>query len=747
MSLILIYLSILAVKSWPTKQVNFRPLTEFDPVGSSNVPRGSPSFVVGNNVYLASDTTSPYDGQLRKLIRTGETFGDQTFGQVINNAGESKWLHWALDYAGLLYRHGKVWMLSHHEARIGMMYITEVEMDEDTGVLTPVKTTPLLPNERIHPDMKFVSAPVSGSTTPWNTFLSVLEYPLDPKWLNDPTLTTEDICFKWHLGSSWPSYLQLPEGHSTVFEFFNVQCDTTKDLETLKQEFLNLYGSVYWNGVSMEIDIAAPDDFRWVIHWAMGRYSGERPVVMPDQRTVYITSDMYTDTLYKFVADTPMHLSSGTLYTLKANQLFDAAQPLEWANWDIEWISLGHASDSDFDESLIETYNVDMFFDFADLTGDQCPDGFVASEMHKLYAENVECLRLKSGLTELQIKLASRLETQRYAATLGATQELSKVEGVTYDAHRNALYIALSYVEKAMGKNDEWDFAGNDHIGVPENRFGCVFQLELDESYSSNHMSILVCGSEDTFQNPDNIDFFQSTLVIAEDSYRDHDTRLTNFAWTYDVHSGELTPILQGVNGAQIAMGYHYGPFGDLNGKAWEYLVFSVQHPYKGYDLPAGCDPLGENPECGVYTGTGDWIVYYKWARNRCDDHVEPEFDFLTNSDSEEENVSWKALNCPDDDDDDDEPIIMNNTVIERIIHETVTNTITNTETQTDNGAVVALAVVLGIAILILLGGFYHVQKHYVHANFRFDKMETPRSVQMADKRIPSTQDGPGNVI
>merc|ERR1719499_2356636 len=188
-----------------------------------------------------------------------------------------------------------------------MVYVTEVQQDVSTGLLTPVRTTPLNPKD-VHPDFKFFSAPVSGSTTSWNTFLSVSEYPLDPKWLDNPDFTQKDICEHAYIGSAWPDYPHL-NGESTVFKFFGKTCDQTKPLQDLKDEFLALYGSVYWNGVAFEVDIATPTDYRVTVHWSMGRYSGERPVVMPDDRTVYITSDTYTDSFYKFVADTPFDLS------------------------------------------------------------------------------------------------------------------------------------------------------------------------------------------------------------------------------------------------------------------------------------------------------------------------------------------------------------------------------------------------------------------------------------------------------
>ena len=46
--------------------------------------------------------------------------------------------------------------------------------------------------------------------------------------------------------------------------------------------------------------------------------------------------------------------------------------------------------------------------------------------------------------------IASRLETRRYAAIMGATTELRKEEGITFDATRNKLYLAMSEIGRGM---------------------------------------------------------------------------------------------------------------------------------------------------------------------------------------------------------------------------------------------------------------------------------------------------------
>lgn len=103
----------------------------------------------------------------------------------------------------------------------------------------------------------------AGSLTPWGTILSAEEY--EPRRVQD-----------------------IPEG-------------MIRDV--------NRYGYI------VEID---PVTLHVKKHHAMGRFSHETALVMPDRRTVYLTDDFRGGVLFRFVADRPEDLSSGTLYALDA---------------------------------------------------------------------------------------------------------------------------------------------------------------------------------------------------------------------------------------------------------------------------------------------------------------------------------------------------------------------------------------------------------------------------------------------
>src|SRR5690606_40053464 len=51
-----------------------------------------------------------------------------------------------------------------------------------------------------------------------------------------------------------------------------------------------------------------------VKHFTLGRSAHENPIIMPDEKTVYLTDDGGFKAFYKFVADTAGDLSAGTVY-------------------------------------------------------------------------------------------------------------------------------------------------------------------------------------------------------------------------------------------------------------------------------------------------------------------------------------------------------------------------------------------------------------------------------------------------
>ncbi|MAX78591.1 MAG: hypothetical protein CL843_00245 [Crocinitomicaceae bacterium] len=62
-------------------------------------------------------------------------------------------------------------------------------------------------------------------------------------------------------------------------------------------------------------------------HYAMGRFSHENAVIANDSVTVYMGEDGGSSCVFKYIADTPGDLSSGTLYVLSLDQSLSGGEP------------------------------------------------------------------------------------------------------------------------------------------------------------------------------------------------------------------------------------------------------------------------------------------------------------------------------------------------------------------------------------------------------------------------------------
>jgi len=232
----------------------------------------------------------------------------------------------------------------------------------------------------------------------------------------------------------------------------------------------------------------------------------------------------------------------------------------------------------------------------------QCPSGFSASN----WAAQNECLRIKSGPE----KIASRLESGRYAGIKGATTEFSKMEGITYNPEKKEMYMSLSRVEKGMedkhkrGKaNTKYDKGGSNDIKLPWNHCGTVFKMTL-KGYNITKMKGLLSGTPmekdasgntcrlDNISMPDNLTFIPhtNTLIIGEDtSYHQND-----MIWAYNLDHKKLTRIQTTPYGSETTSPYFYP---DING--FGYLMAVVQHPFGESDQ----DKLLYPNEKRAYTG------------------------------------------------------------------------------------------------------------------------------------------------
>ena len=490
------------------------------------------------------------------LLRSGDSVNSNVvFGQLVDAAGQPLYdedgmlkVTDANEHTSLLPIGERLFSVSQMETRPGAMFLMELDQNPETGELS---TKDLWQIDQSGVDGGWVHC--AASVTPWNAHLASEEYEPDARAL--PTSAEADA-----------------DGYTRgMLEYY---ADPSQ-------------WNPYFYGWNIEINIAAEGDAaptsELTKHYAMGRLAFELSYVMPDSKTVYMTDDGTNVGFYMFIADTVGDLSAGTLYAAKWNQT--SAEGVGSA--DLEWVSLGHANNDEISSAVHGSDGVPAvtFEDIFEVDGEGCVESIAGG--------NSECLLVKPGME----KIASRLETRRYAAVMGATTEFRKEEGVTFDPAGSKLYVAMSEVRKGMT-----DGAGHIQI-AEENSCGAVYQLDvsadsdLGSDYVATNMHGLLAGIEaeypsdspfasyscdaDAIANPDNVTFITgyNTLIIGEDTGSGHQN---DVIWSLDLDAVDaadstagLTRIQTTPYGSETTSPYWYP---NING--FGYLMSVVQHPY-----------------------------------------------------------------------------------------------------------------------------------------------------------------------
>ncbi|KAJ54361.1 hypothetical protein ACMU_18205 [Actibacterium mucosum KCTC 23349] len=249
-----------------------------------------------------------------------------------------------------------------------------------------------------------------------------------------------------------------------------------------------------------------------VKHFTMGRFSHENSVVMPDEKTAYLSDDGTDVVFYKFVADTAGDLSSGTLFAAKMTQEAAFGSDAATTAFNISWIELAHGTNDEIGAWIRDYDGIGM-------------DAYVAGETSYISDEDV----LEWARGEAADNRVAFLESRKAAVAKGATAEFRKMEGVNISAAaiENGfpfMYMAMSEISKGMS-DDEGD------ISVTENKCGVVYEMRLDANFNVSRMSPVVAGHGynkeneanacpvDSISNPDNlIVLADGAVVIGEDT-------------------------------------------------------------------------------------------------------------------------------------------------------------------------------------------------------------------------------------
>lgn len=521
-----------------------RPIIRFQ----AAAPReGAEGQVLASATYAGQPL--PFDWHV--LLREGSSYGDLPFGTVVDRLGrplpEGKTgTCGSPDFNGLFDAFGATWLLTHLECAPAALWLSRLERVEGGG-FTVASARPL--------DLSAVGGAnnlCAGSLTPWGTALSGEEYETNAALVQDgqiitpvPGLAAGRSYADW---SSYPDFARYMAGEPT---------------------------SPYRNGWMVETKLlTAAGDVSVVKHGAMGRFSHETGAVMPDRRTVYLSDDQSHAIFGMFVADQPGDLSAGTLYAAR------------WSGTErdmsLSWVSLGHATDAQVSAAIDAGVSFDQLFEHSAPTEQGCPEGLTLVRGSQ-YVDG--CLKVKPG----QEALASRLETRRAAALLGATVELHKSEGLAFDPEGRTLYLATTRIGGGMLLGEP---PNADGLALAENPCGAVWAFELagdatdtagapiDSPWVARRARVAVAGEPDgngcsptSISEPDNIAFMagHGVLLIGEDT-----DRAPNKLWAWQ--DGALVPIY-------AAPGFPDHP-GEVTGLQWvpdaggaAWITVSVQRP------------------------------------------------------------------------------------------------------------------------------------------------------------------------
>ncbi len=521
-----------------------------------------------------SEKTFPL--KYEKLMRTGDKIGQGTFGLITDIQGNaikekdgSAFISKDPDGNSFISTGGKHYLITHMETRPGSIYKTELQLQNK--LLKAINTAPIDFKE-----MRGTIINCASSKTPWNTHLggeedyslnSIYADALSPYFQN--CAVTKDK-FTGNLDSGQKSYF---------CSYISSMQSYLGDHKIVKENGYNGESFTPYNyGYTVEVKINKNGTTSSAKHYVTGKYTPELGLVMPDQKTVYMTDDGDAKGFWKFVSDKKISGFSknwqGTLYAAKVHQL----SADNGGDFSMRWIKLGHASDNQIKTLIDKNMKISDIFELAKADNlNQCPVNF-----NKVYEDGlVECLRLKKG----QALAAAFLETRKYASYLGATIEFRKEEGITYDAKNNKLYVAMSRINASMEDNYNNLESTND-IRLAENSCGGVYELEMDNQFSVNKMRALITGrplkagdkyaeqnfcDPETIANPDNMTYLGSDiLLISEDSTR----HLNNMSWAYNLKTKELTRIASLPIGAEITGVTNAIVDGE------DFLFITQQHPF-----------------------------------------------------------------------------------------------------------------------------------------------------------------------
>jgi len=307
-----------------------------------------------------------------------------------------------------------------------------------------------------------------------------------------------------------------------------------------------------------------------VKHYSMGRYEHENSIVMPDQRTVYLSQDNTDGVFYKFIADTAGDLSAGTLYAAALTQDTGSNEPAT-TGFDIAWIELA-SSDNATIETWISEYDGIDLADYVDGKSNYLTDAdaiaWAADDANypsfdMAYAPAVDAgyegANTFGGSVTADAAMDDRvvfLESRKAARALGATAEWRKFEGIYANMKRAEeavegtdlvagetvsdayVYFAIADLDRGM-----IDAEGDIQLSARVKDCGGVYRMALEAGYDVSRIEPVIMGATyrssldgadrcdvNALSQPDNVIVMDDgRIIIGEDG-----SQTNNTLWLYD---------------------------------------------------------------------------------------------------------------------------------------------------------------------------------------------------------------------
>jgi len=552
-------------------------------------------------VKYSNGSTKEYPLLYQVIAKTGDKIGNGEFGmfydinlQPILADDGSKTYSNMPDANSLIKINNINYLITHFEEPPGLLYKTELDNNGKA-----IKTEPI--------DFKDVGGTIincAGSLTSWNTHLGGEEdYDLNPRYAdkNSPYYTDCDTkddgkTFTGTAGGQPNYFCKYVAGLQKYLKDYSVDKNNGYNGDKF---------TPYNYGYIVEVAVNKDGTTKVAKHYITGKKTPELAIVMPDKKTLYMSDDGEAKGLYKLVLDQPQNSFnpnwSGTLYMAKVTQISDQ----NGGEFNIEWVKLGSASDNEIKDLISRKIQMSDIFMIGDTKSCNTANGY------KLIYEDGKllCIKPRTGADrsskfksdEEVYKAAAFLETRKYGAYLGATSEFNKGEGLVYNPDKNVVYFAITSIDKGMTDNYNSQEPAN-HIKLPANKCGAVYEMSLDSNYNGTKLKGLVVGKPlkqgdkysdqyacdpNSISNPDNIAYLgNGILLIGEDTT----SHLVNMVWAYDTNKGSLTRIAYVPIGAEVT-GLSKGYLNKNN-----FVIFmNVQHPYEDIPKNASGQPVRDD--------------------------------------------------------------------------------------------------------------------------------------------------------